>query len=257
MNIEPEQGHTVNHILPFALFGFLAPIATYLVAVSNLSQDRKTAILSVMAGLYVLLFLVSYKRLRGSKNSPAAGQTPLPVVSPEGGLGDVARQAGLPDERSFHIVLEHEVEETIRSSGDRPLSVLAIGVVDADAGSERSGYIVSSEIIEQAADKICKNLRAMDFAARSDSGEFLIVLPTANEAAAGEISARIKRSFAEDTIAANDGIHAKLRALIGIAAFDDGVDSAELLVSTARKRIREAEARMLTGSADPAGEYLN
>ena len=256
MNIEPEQGHTVNHILPFALFGFLAPIATYLIAVSNLTQGRKTAVLSLMAGLYALLFVVSYRRLRAVREGQPEVMPPAPADG-EGGDPTGGDESGVADERSFRLVLEHQLEETIRSAGDRPLSVLAVGVVVAAAGIEDGASGLGQKAEIHAAEKIRKNLRAMDFLARSDGGEFLIVLPTANEAAAGEIAGRIERSFTDDAVPANDGDNTKLRALIGISAFEEGVESAELLVSTARNRKREAEARMMTGSAEPAGEYLN
>ena len=137
MNFEPEQGHTVNHILPFALFGFLAPIATYLIAVSNLTQGIKTAVLSLMAGLYALLFIVSYRRLRTVRQGLAEFTLPAPADG-EGGDPTGGGESGVADERSFRVVLEHELEETLRSAGDRPLSVLAVGVVHAAVGIEHS-----------------------------------------------------------------------------------------------------------------------
>ena len=51
-----------NALLYFAIFGFVAPIVTFAVAIAPFSSAVKITILSILAGLYAMLFFISYYR---------------------------------------------------------------------------------------------------------------------------------------------------------------------------------------------------
>ena len=257
MNSEPAHGHTVNHILPFALFGFLAPIATYLVAVSNLLPARKTAILSLMAGLYVLLFFISYKRLRTVETAKVTVPTFTSEIAARDHLEDTYKDevTGFADLRSFEMVLEHEIAETVRSSGDRPLSLLAIGIEQIEEHSELTGKVLNDRLLLFVAETIKRNLREMDFAARAGE-EFLVVLPSANLSGANEISRRIEKSFAEHPFSVSDREHINLRVFVGFAGFDHETDTPESFIRAARALKEEKRTRLIQ-AAEHSSRYLH
>ena len=254
----PRHGPALNHILPFALFGFLAPIATYLVAVSNLSTDAKTAVLSVLAGLYVLLFVASIRRFRSLENGTPASSLIPPNSHVEGAQhSNHEAITGFANEQGFQMVLEREVAESLRNPDERPLSVLSIGIAEMSSIEKAYGPDFHERILIYAAEKIRNNLRAMDFAACVDGDEFLVVLPTADQTGATEISNRIARSFSEEPFRAGEDELLKLRISVGIAGFEIEGDTAESLVRTARARKQDVNAGMPRDVADRSGEYFH
>lgn len=266
MNLEPGKARTANLLLPFALFGFLAPIATYLVAVSNLTPDLKTTILSILAVSYALLFVISFKRLRTTVNERSSPVTVIgsersePVQIPIDEADKYSCQdvhTGLLNEPAFRMVLEHEIAESLRDPEDRSLSVLTIEIRDVKKLAEKYGDDAEDRILNHSAHTITRSLRAMDFAAYLGGGEFAVILPAADESGAIETSRRIDRAFSESPFEFAEGQIANLYVFIGSATFARDGDTSESLVEQARTRKREAKANANPVNPDRHAEYLH
>ena len=87
----------------------------------------------------------------------------------------------MPNERSFYLVLENQIAQTQRNSRERPLTVLAIDIINFDEINRRFGHSAGDRILYYAAGTIKNQLRRMDFSARTTGDEFLAALPTASE----------------------------------------------------------------------------
>ena len=249
MKLETGKAHTANLLLPFALFGFLAPVATYLVAVSNLSVNLKTGILSVLAGSYFLLFVISYRRLRATVDKNAGTRVQRrevrdgqPVGMTEAGDHDGADNKGHIHQEevpAYLVILERELAECRRNPEGRAVSLLLIEVLDF---KEMTGRFGKTERFSEHIDRMIRsNLRAMDIMTPLHNGEFVLVLPTAEESGALEISRRIQISFSENPIEISDSDALFIRLVIGSASFPQDGETTESLMHYASARKREAK----------------
>jgi diguanylate cyclase (GGDEF)-like protein len=240
MQPDPGKTHTANLLLPFALFGFLAPIATYLIAVSHLSTDGKTAVLSVLAGSYALLFAISYQRLKavhkGSEHptrfrgNEAAGSTDDETAGLSHTVGKFVNERGL------RLVMEREIAEAIRNPDKRVLSLLLIDIRDFESLAGKHSPEETEVILEFAAIAIKGVLRSMDLAAHISGGRFATVLPTADETGAAEIARRIERSFTVKSF--NVGSEKfGINVAIGTATFSPDCKTAQELFTRATESL--------------------
>ncbi len=144
----------------------------------------------------------------------------------------------LPNERAFFLVLETQIAEAVRFQLDRPLTILAIDLKNFAELNQQFGHATGDRILAFAGQIIKKQLRQMDFLARSNADEFLVVLPTATEAIAREIINRIERSFVTKPYEIDNGEKVHLGFNFGAASFgQDGEIAAQLLNSAlARKQ---------------------
>lgn len=141
----------------------------------------------------------------------------------------------LPNERAFFMILENQLAESARCRDERPLSVVAFEVSEAGcsaAAGEPDGLLAF--VVEAAR----AQLRKMDFLARSDSGEFLLILPTASPARADEIITRIEQSLAQTPFwAAGSDVIVRINA--ARASFGCDGETASQLLETARLRKKQ------------------
>jgi diguanylate cyclase (GGDEF)-like protein len=241
MNFEFGKRRSESFLLPFALFGFLAPVATYLVAVSNYTSEQKTAILLLLALLYIVLFVISYWHLRGDRDrerSSTLSHAGANAFGQESNFRDPL--TGLANERGLQLILERELAETVRYGDDRPLSVAAFCIQNLETIKHQKGSAISERVLKHAAEKIKKGLRAMDFAARTKNDDFLVVLPATDASGAEQIARRINHSLLEHPFEAADGVRLCSELFFGIATYGREGNSVESLTRSALRRKEEA-----------------
>ena len=149
----------------------------------------------------------------------------------------------LPNERAFYMILENQLAESIRFREERPLSVLALDI----KGFEEFDSVYESGEAERlltfVGEVIRGQLRKMDFLARSNSDEFLVILPTASKMLAEEVIKRIESSFAKTVFTTLDGEDVTVLLNIGRSCFWQDGDTANQLLQSARVRKQQARSQ--------------
>lgn len=221
---------TAHIILPTV--GFLAPVATFMLAVSSLDESVKLLGLGLVAVFSLFVCLYSFAGMRRTAVSDGH-QTPFdPAAKTDAPLRD---PEGLANDKAFYMFLESQLAECQRSRGGRRLSVLSIDTARTTAICETSQ--MSAAHLSAAQETIGKHLRRMDQFTRGEGNEFLVVLPAASETVARDVASRISAS-----LHAVSNFDACARASCGWATFGaDGQTSAEL-ISAARERRRAASS---------------
>ena len=142
----------------------------------------------------------------------------------------------MPNERAFYVVLENQLAESQRFRDERPLTVLAIDIVDFDQINHKYGHSTGDQMLGFVARGISSQLRRMDFLARSLNDEFLIILPKASGRMVSEIIHRIAKYFDENSFRIADSESLNIWLSFGRATFWKDGETAEDLVNTARQR---------------------
>jgi len=142
----------------------------------------------------------------------------------------------MANERAFYVVLENQLAESQRFRDERPLTVLAIDIVDFDQINHKYGHSTGDQMLGFVAQGISSQLRRMDFLARSLNDEFLIILPKASGRMVSEIIHRIAKYFDENSFRIADSESLNIWLSFGRATFWKDGETAEDLVNTARQR---------------------
>ena len=136
----------------------------------------------------------------------------------------------LPNERAFYLVLENQIAESQRNREERPLTVLTVDIKNFTALNQNFGYSAGDRVLTFAANIIKAQLRQMDFLARSNSDQFIAVLPTACEKITSEIIRRIEKAFSINPFEFSKQEKKHLKLNFGTATFwKDGETAGELL----------------------------
>jgi diguanylate cyclase (GGDEF)-like protein len=212
-------------------FGVLQMLLT------NLPED--TAVLESIAERISPLFLSSISFERSLSN---AMTDPL---------------TGLPNERSFFMVLENQLAESHRFRDERPLTVLAIDLKGFDELNQRFGHATGDSALKCVAEKLRTELRKMDFLARSANDEFLVVLPTMTEEAAAEMVARISDVFDQLTYKIDETQQFYIRLNFGSATFWRDGESAKQLMLHAHLKKQQSKSEEQDNVIWFPKEYVN
>ena len=136
----------------------------------------------------------------------------------------------LPNERAFYLVLENQIAESQRNREMRPLAVLTVDIKNFTEINQNFGHATGDKILIFAASLIKKQLRQMDFLARSNGDQFLVVLPTASDKIASEIIERIEKAFKSNPFEFSEREKNCLQLNFGAANFwKDGETAGQLL----------------------------
>ncbi|MBK6748602.1 MAG: GGDEF domain-containing protein [Acidobacteria bacterium] len=163
----------------------------------------------------------------------------------------------LPNERAFYMIVENQLAESQRNRDGRPLSLLAVDIKNFANINERFGHAAGDRILNFVAQKIKEQLRQMDFFARSSNDEFLIILPTASEAVAAEIVARIYTEFAGCSYAVNEIQTVQIDLNFGASAFWKDGETAQSLLTVARERKEQSKTIVPSKVVWFPKEYIN
>ena len=164
---------------------------------------------------------------------------------------------GLPNERAFSMVLEHQLAESLRHRDERPLSVLAIDISGFAKFNEEFGHAIGDRILRFAAETMRGHFRAMDFLARIRDDEFLAVVPLADDEKANEVAFRIANVFTERRFELDDEHTISLSANFGAATFWQDGETAQQLIQNAHFKKQKAKAEESVGPDVHEKEYVH
>jgi diguanylate cyclase (GGDEF)-like protein len=258
-NIDPKS----NLFFWLALFGMVAPVVTFGVAISGLETQTKTVMLAAIAAAYTSAFVYAYSKSKAKRgletvrsgvgvvdsfsdneNEPLAETITDPVT-------------GLPNERAMMLVLEYQLAECQRERDERPLSVVALEIRDLAVLRKELGDDAASKILRFTADSIKSHLRSMDFLASIRREEFGLILPKADRKNASEVLSRIIAELRSKSFAVSDERNIEVGIEFGIASFWQDGETAEQLVRHAELEKQRAKAEYAVKTAEPADEYVH
>lgn len=226
-------------VVPLGFFeGFLAAVAAgWLVALISLGVDiiargpLPKYVLYLRTGLQLAVFIVA--AVAASWISRIHAQ--LKELSIRDGL------TGLYNHAYFKT---HLGEELIRAARfDRPLSIVLFDLDHFKSCNDTFGHRVGDELLEELADLLRTNLRAVDVCARYGGEEFVILLPETGSSLAIEVAERLRRIVEGHRFLVN---HPKGPLAItisgGVAAFDRARSTPDLLLDAADHALYKAKA---------------
>ena len=147
---------------------------------------------------------------------------------------------GLYNSRHFYDRLHTEIERAERYA--RPL---ALAIIDADNFkriNDTHGHLQGDRVLQMLARVICLSLRRTDSAYRYGGEEFAIIMPEATLEAAAVVAERLRQSFCETPIHAEDGSELNCSVSVGVTEYVPG-ESAESLVRRADDGTYQAKRR--------------
>lgn len=148
----------------------------------------------------------------------------------------------LYNRRYLDTHLKNIVEQALANAGELSVMALDIDHFKQVNDGEGLGHHIGDEVLQQVADRIRNSIRNTDLATRPGGEEFVVVMPGTNLAAALEVAERIRSVMADMPfdISARDG---KLNCTIsiGVAALEQGADSAEKLLKRADEALYKAK----------------
>jgi len=133
----------------------------------------------------------------------------------------------------------------------RPLSVLMVDVDHFKAVNDRYGHPGGDLVLKQVAQRLARQLRQVDVAARYGGDEFMVILPETPGESAALVADRICRAIAAETVAMPSGREAafvrhardevSVTVSIGVASFPDDADTRDGLISAADRALYAAK----------------
>ncbi|SDM59926.1 PleD family two-component system response regulator [Maricaulis salignorans] len=137
---------------------------------------------------------------------------------------------GLHNRRYIASRLHQAMESS--NNGGAPVSLLIADIDHFKSINDRYGHEGGDYVLRGFAERVQRDLRALDLAARYGGEEFVIVMPGAGLAEARGASERLRASIASEPFDLGDGRSACVTVSIGCAQAEDG-ESAESLLRRA------------------------
>lgn len=153
------------------------------------------------------------------------------------------RSRALPAERLDCLsaqALADRLEEEINRAGRHgtPLSCLLVAIDDLAELAARHGRALPEQALAYAGPALLRELRRFDRVGRPSDTELLVVLPGA-DGPRGEIVARRVLNRLRAIKIESDGVRRPLRVSVGLAAWREDLDGAQLLAHTRAAAQRE------------------
>lgn len=143
---------------------------------------------------------------------------------------------GLLNRRYLEVRLAEEVKRSNRDG--YPMSFLMIDVDDFGRFNKDFGVLIGDDALRQSVRGMTSTLRGADVAARYGGEEFCILLPQTTLSEAASIGERIRQSVEKI-----DFPQRKITVSIGVTTFSHDVSTAEEIVETADKALRQAKEK--------------
>lgn len=144
---------------------------------------------------------------------------------------------GLYNQKFLSQVIENEIGRSTRKSSS--FCVLFMDIDRFKAINDMNGHWIGSKLLAEVGQILKSALRKNDYAFRYGGDEFVAVLPN-TDARGGQIAAERIRQILSSTDFLIDGVHLKLTASIGLAAFPEHA-------KTYRDIVKMADAAMYCG----------
>lgn len=159
----------------------------------------------------------------------------------------------LYNSRYLNQVLRRETKRASRSG--RPLSLLFIDLDGFKSVNDAHGHLCGSRALVEAASVIRGSARETDVVARFGGDEFALILPDTGSDGAIAVGERIRERLALHPFLADEGLHVRLTASVGVATLPDAAASADELMKAADKamyRVKESGKNGIQVATVPA-----
>ena len=226
-------------VAPLGFFeGFLAAVAAgWLVSLISLGVDvigrgpLPRYVLYVRTGLQLVMFI-------------AAAVAASWISRIHAQLKDLSIRDGLTGLYNHAYFKTHLGEELARAARfDRPLSIILFDLDHFKSCNDTYGHRVGDQLLEELADLLRTNLRAVDVPARYGGEEFVILLPETGSRLAMEVAERLRR-IVEGHRFLPDHPSGPLAITLsgGVASFDQARSTPDLLLDVADRALYKAKA---------------
>ncbi len=144
---------------------------------------------------------------------------------------------GLPNRRHFRERLEAAMRESKVTRA--PLALLLLDLRELERITASFGHLFSDEVLRDTAHRLVSRVRADALVARSGTSRFLILLPGEDEARARLLAGLLIEAVRVGTI--HDGVPISLGAVVGICAYPQHGDDADVLLRRAETSLYDAQ----------------
>jgi diguanylate cyclase (GGDEF)-like protein len=156
-------------------------------------------------------------------------------------LSDRDELTGIYNMRAFKRLAEQEHE--IASRTERPYSVLMVDIEHLKALNDTYGHEAGNRAVKLVAEALQRLTRSTDVVARFGGDEFIVLLVSADRAAAEEVAQRIRNVVFATTLEV-DVKMVRLKANVGAATFPDSGNSLQGVMTAAdRMMYKDKELR--------------
>ena len=159
--------------------------------------------------------------------------------SPLSSTIDIDPVTGLANRGAAELRFREETSRALRY--DRPLAVVFISVDRLDHVIEADGYEAADRLLRDFGRVIIAQIRDVDFLARRQGGEFMLLLPETTKADAAVVAERIRTELTA-SFAATPSDATGLTASFGVAGLPTDTMNADLLRQAGEVALAQAEA---------------
>jgi diguanylate cyclase (GGDEF)-like protein len=124
---------------------------------------------------------------------------------------------GLYNARHLYKTLETEVYRSSRFGYE--FSVLFIDLDHFKSVNDTHGHLIGSKLLAEIGYLVKAQLRLIDFAFRYGGDEFVVLLPQTGKDQALVVAKRLREALRASSFCANEGLHLKVSASIGLATY--------------------------------------
>lgn len=148
---------------------------------------------------------------------------------------------GLPNSRTFHELLVHELHRSRRSNS--PLSVAFVDIDHFKSVNDNLGHAAGDIAIKAVADRIRRSLRNSDVLARVGGDEFCVIMPDCNEEHAEKALGQVVRNISQHVIAVDSERSLSITLSVGVASTRGGALTEAALLEQADVALYNAKHR--------------
>jgi diguanylate cyclase (GGDEF)-like protein len=146
---------------------------------------------------------------------------------------------GLYNRRYLEEVMDREVRRAGR--GQQSLSLLMLDLDHFKQFNDTYGHDAGDTVLREAATLLLKNVRAEDFVCRFGGEEFVVILPTADQAGARSRAERLRTKMKETTVMHQGKSLGIVTFSLGVATFPENGTSPKELMAAADAALYEAK----------------
>jgi diguanylate cyclase (GGDEF)-like protein/PAS domain S-box-containing protein len=146
---------------------------------------------------------------------------------------------GLYNRRYLEEVMDREVRRAGR--GQQSLSLLMLDLDHFKGFNDTYGHDAGDTVLREAASLLLKNVRAEDFVCRFGGEEFVVILPTADQAGARSRAERLRTKMKETIVMHQGKSLGMVTFSVGVATFPENGTSPKELMAAADAALYEAK----------------